>query len=88
MEVKYYENMSMNDKKRVTIDDARGDFDGIVTQAEENGHVYIYENNEPRYMVIDLEKEPQIEMSEDEKFEFVVKRLLREHKRVFTELAK
>ena len=39
-------------------------------------------------IVIDLDTEPQIEMSEDEKFEFVAARILREHRAAFEELAK
>ena len=35
-----------------------------------------------------LDTEPQIEMSEDEKFAFVAARILREHRAAFEELAK
>ena len=45
-------------------------------------------NNRPKFLLIDLETEPQIEMTEDEKLEFVAKRILREHKAAFEELAK
>ena len=38
--------------------------------------------------IIDLDAEPQIEMNEDEKFDFVAARILREHKAAFEELAK
>jgi antitoxin Phd len=38
--------------------------------------------------VIDLDVEPQIEMTEDEKITFVAERILREHKAAFQELAK
>jgi antitoxin Phd len=38
--------------------------------------------------VIDLDTEPQIEMSEEEKLEFVAGRILREHRAAFEELAK
>ncbi|MBO4267296.1 MAG: hypothetical protein J5910_08945 [Lachnospiraceae bacterium] len=78
--------MSDNREKKDT--DMNQSFAQFAEQAEKDGHVYIYKDNEPRFMVIDLEKEPQIEMSEDEKFEFVARRLLRDHKKVFTELAK
>ena len=35
-----------------------------------------------------LDTEPQIEMTEDEKLDFVAQRILREHKAAFEELAK
>jgi antitoxin Phd len=38
--------------------------------------------------VIDLDKEPQIEMTEDVKLEFVAARILKEHRVAFEELAK
>ena len=38
--------------------------------------------------MIDLDTEPQIEMTDDERFEFVAKRILREHSAAFKELAK
>ena len=36
----------------------------------------------------DLDKEPQVEISEDELFQIVTQRILREHKAAFEELAK
>lgn len=78
----------MPNKKTFTIDDANRDFLGIAKQAKEDGHVVLFENDQPRIMVIDLDKEPFIAMTEDEKFEFVARRMLKEHRRVFEELAK
>ena len=48
----------------------------------------VFKNNRPKYLVVDLDSEPQIEMSEDEKFEFVTSRILKEHIAAFKELAK
>ena len=56
--------------------------------AEKKGRVVIFKNNRPKLLVIDLDKEPQIEMSEDEKIEFVTARILKEHRAAFEELAK
>jgi antitoxin Phd len=38
--------------------------------------------------VIDLDTEPQVEISEDEKFQVVTQRILKEHRAAFEELAK
>ena len=78
----------MTDTRNVTIEDANRDFLKIVKKAEENGHVVLFENDQPKIMVIDLDKEPQIEMTDDEKFEFVTHRILEEHIGAFRELAK
>ena len=63
-------------------------FSTVAKLAEKEGHVVIFQNNQPKYLMIDLEKEPQIEMTEDEKLDFVAARILREHKAAFEELAK
>ena len=60
----------------------------LAELAAENGHVTILKDDRPKLLVIDLDEEPQIEMSEDEKFEFVTSRILREHKAAFEALAK
>ena len=49
-----------------------------TNNAEKKGRVVIFKNNRPKLLVIDLDTEPQIEMTEDEKLEFVAARILRE----------
>ena len=56
--------------------------------AEKKGRVVVFKNNRPKLLVIDLDTEPQIEMSEDEKIRFVAERILREHRAAFEELAR
>ena len=41
-----------------------------------------------KYMLIDLENSPMIEMTEDEKIDFVAARILKKYKPAFMELAK
>ena len=68
--------------------EANQNFSRVAKIAEEKGHVVVFKNNRPKLLVIDLNTEPQIEMTEDEKFEFVAARILREHRAAFEELAK
>ena len=68
--------------------DTDQNFAAVAKLAETKGHVVIFKNKQPKYLVIDLDKEPQIEMTEDEKLDFVAARILREHKAAFEELAK
>ena len=72
----------------VTDAEANQDFSKVAELAEKNGRVVVYKNNRPKLLVIDLDTEPQIEMTEDEKIDFVAARILREHKAAFEELAK
>ena len=80
--------MTIGPNATVTLDAAKNNFSKIAKLAEEKGHVTVLQNGHPKLLVIDLDTEPQIEMSEDEKFEFVAARIMREHKAAFEELAK
>lgn len=80
--------MIINTNAIVTATEANQNFSKVAKLAEKKGHVVVFKNNRPKLLVIDLDTEPQIEMSEDEKFEFVTARILREHKAAFEELAK
>ena len=72
----------------VTATEANQNFSKVAKLAEKNGRVVVFKNNRPKLLVIDLDKEPQIEMTEDEKLDFVAARILREHRAAFEELAK
>lgn len=43
---------------------------------------------EPKHKLTDLEKEPEIEMTDDEKIDFVAARILKKYRKAFEELAK
>jgi antitoxin Phd len=72
----------------VSVTEANRDFSRVARMAEDKGRVVVFKNDRPKYLVIDLDTEPQIEMTEDEKIDFVAARILREHKAAFEELAK
>ena len=72
----------------VTATEANQNFSRVAKIAEKKGRVYIFKNNRPKLLVIDLDTEPQVEISEDEKFQVITQRILREHLAAFEELAK
>ena len=80
--------MTIDTNAIVTATEANQNFSRVAKLAEEKGHVVVFKNNRPKLLVIDLDTEPQIDMTEDEKLEFVASRILREHKAAFEELAK
>ena len=80
--------MKINTTDIVTATEANQNFSRVAKMAEKKGRVVIFKNNRPKLLVIDLDTEPQIEMTEDEKLEFVAARILREHRVAFEELAK
>ena len=80
--------MNIDTNSIVTATEANQNFSRVAKLAEKRGRGVVFKNNRPKLLVIDLDTEPQIEMSEDEKLEFVAGRILREHRAAFEELAK
>ena len=80
--------MMIDTNSIVTATEANQNFSRIAKMAEKKGRVYVFKNNRPKRLVIDLDTEPQIELSEDEKFEIVTQRILKEHLAAFKELGK
>ena len=67
---------------------ANQSFSHMTRIAEEKGSAVIFKNDRPKYMLIDLDSSPVIEMSDDEKIDFVAARILKKYKPAFLELAK
>ena len=80
--------MMINSNAIVSATEANQNFSKVARMAEIQGRVVVFKNNRPKYLLIDLDTEPQIEMTEDEKLDFVAARILREHRSAFEELAK
>ena len=80
--------MTINANAIVSATEANQNFSRVAKLAEKKGRIVVFKNNRPKLLVIDLDTEPQIDMTEDEKLEFVAARILREHKAAFEELAK
>lgn len=80
--------MTIDSNAIVSATEANQNFSKVAKMAEKKGHVVVFKNNRPKILVIDLDTEPQIEMTVEEKLEFVAKRILREHRKAFEELAK
>lgn len=80
--------MMINSNAIVSATEANQNFSKVARMAEAQGRVVVFKNNRPKYLLIDLDTEPQIEMTEDEKLDFVAARILREHRAAFEELAK
>ena len=80
--------MQIDSNTIVTATEANQNFSKVARIAEKKGRAVVFKNNRPKYLVIDLDVEPQIEMTEDEKIDFVAQRILRRHKAAFEELAK
>ena len=80
--------MTINTDHIVPISEANQNFSRVARMADRTGTVYIFKNNKPKYKLVDLESDTTIEMTDDEKIDFVAARVLREYRRAFEELAK
>ena len=78
--------MTIDTNNIVTATEANQNFSKVAKLAEKKGHIVVFKNNRPKLLVIDLDTEPQIEMTEDEKFDFVASRILRDHRAAFESL--
>lgn len=80
--------MQINTNTIVSITEANQNFSRVTRIAEKNGQAVIFKNNRPKYMVIDLENSPMLELTDDEKIDIVAARILKRFKPAFEELAK
>ena len=80
--------MNIDSNSIMSITEVNQNFSKAVNRSEKCGKVYIFKNHKPRYLLIDLEQEPEIEMTDEEKIEFIGRRILKEHRKAFEELAK
>ena len=80
--------MKINTNQIVSISEANQNFSRVARIVDRNGEVYIFKNNKPKYKLVDIENDSSIEMTDDEKIDFVAARVLRQYRRAFEELAK
>lgn len=80
--------MTINTKQIVSISEANQNFSRVARMADKNGEIYIFKNNKPKYKLTDIETDSSIEMSDDEKIDFVAARILKLYRPAFEELAK
>ena len=80
--------MTIDTKTIVSVTEANQNFSRLTRIAEKNGQVVIFKNNKPKYMLVDLDVSPMIDMTDDEKIDVVAARILKKYKPAFMELAK
>ena len=80
--------MTIDTKTIVSVTEANQNFSRVTRIAEQNGQTVIFKNNKPKYMLVDLDVSPMIDMTDDEKIDVVAARILKKYKPAFMELAK
>ncbi len=80
--------MTIDTATIVSVSEANQNFSRVTRIADKNGQAVIFKNNRPRYLLIDLESSPVLEMKDDEKIDVVAARIMERYRPAFLELAK
>ena len=80
--------MTIDTNTIVSVSEANQNFSRVTRIADKNGQAVIFKNNRPKYLLLDLESSPVIDMTDDEKIDVVAARILKKYKPAFMELAK
>ncbi len=80
--------MNINTEKIVSITEANQNFSRVAKMAEKHGELYIFKNNKPKYKLVDIENDTEIEMTDDEKIDFIAARILELYRPAFEKLSK
>lgn len=71
-----------------SMTEANQNFSKVARIADRYGEAVVFRNNRPKYKVVDLEREPDLSLTDDEKIDVVAARILKRYKPAFEELAK
>ncbi|MFR5103411.1 MAG: type II toxin-antitoxin system Phd/YefM family antitoxin, partial [Christensenellaceae bacterium] len=79
--------MTIDTNQVLSITETNQNFSKAARIADKQGSVVVFKNNKPKYMLINLENNPLIDLTDDEKIDVVAKRVLEKHRKAFEELA-
>lgn len=80
--------MQINTNQILSMTEANQNFSRAVKIADKNGSAVIFKNNKPQYMIVALNENPLLDLTDDEKIDVVAKRILNKYHAAFEELAK
>lgn len=80
--------MNLKTEEIISISKANQNFSNAARIADRNGRAIIFRNNKPKYMLVDLDRSPVLDLTDDEKIDIVAARILKQYKAAFQELAK
>ena len=80
--------MMINTNAIVSMTEANQNFSRVTRIADANGQAVVFKNNRPKYLLIDMDSSPLLDMTDDEKIDVVAARIMKKFKPAFEELAK
>ncbi|MCI8435223.1 MAG: type II toxin-antitoxin system Phd/YefM family antitoxin [Clostridia bacterium] len=79
--------MQIDTKQLLSMTEANQNFSKAVRIADKNGAAIILRNNKPKYMIVALDQNPIVDLTDDEKIDVAAKRILQKYRNAFLELA-
>ena len=79
--------MQIDTKQLLSMTEANQNFSKAVRIADKNGAAIILRNNKPKYMIVALDQNPIVDLTDDEKIVVAAKRILQKYRNAFLELA-
>ena len=80
--------MIVNPNQITSITEANQNFSKVAKIADKSGSAVIFKNNKAKYLVLNVEENPYIELTDDEKIDIIARRVLEKYRKDFEELAK
>ena len=81
--------MLINTNDMFSVSAANQNFSVITRKVDKDGKAILLKNNKPKYVVLDINSaEVLFDLTEDERFEIITKRILEKYLPAFKELAK
>ena len=80
--------MMIDTAQLITVTEANQNFSRATRIADEKGAALVFKNNRPKYKLTNLEVEPDLQLTDDEKIDVVARRIMARFKPAFLELAK
>ena len=80
--------MTIDTNTIVSVSEANQNFSRVTRLADANGQAVIFKNNRPKYLLVDMESTPYLDMTDDEKIDVIAARILKTFRPPFEELAK
>lgn len=80
--------MTINTNQIISMTEANQNFSKVVKIADNSGSAVVFKNNKPKYVILNIDKNPIFELSDEEKIDVASKRILEKYLDAFKELAK
>jgi len=80
--------MLVDTRNIISMTDANQNFSKVARLVDQNGSAVIMKNNRPRYLIVKFEESDSVQMASDTDVSAISKRLIKQNRKAYEELAK